>query len=167
MKPTFTLCGGNRIDKAIFLATQAHMGQLDKAGNPYILHPLRVMLTQKDRELQIAAVLHDVVEDTEVTLEDIVREFDPNIANMVDILTRKKNQSRRNYIKNITHHPVLLSVKLQDMKDNLSPNRMYHLASEVRERLLAKYKKDLLYMKSLGCKNELLDELLHRFEKGA
>lgn len=59
------------LEKAILIATKAHEGQKDKAGKPYILHPLRVMLRMKTTKDMMAAILHDVVEDTDVTLDDL------------------------------------------------------------------------------------------------
>src|SRR5437899_1974881 len=79
------------LERAIALAARKHEGQLDKAGAPYILHPLRVMLRVESLEQKMVAVLHDVVEDTGTTLLDLAREgFSPSVVRAVEALTRRK-----------------------------------------------------------------------------
>lgn len=83
------------IERAIEIAARAHAGQVDKAGAPYILHPLRVMLAVKTEEQQMAAVLHDVVEDTEVTFNELRAEgFAANVLEAVKALTKRDGESR-------------------------------------------------------------------------
>lgn len=82
------------LNKAIIIAAQAHEGQLDKCGEPYILHPLRVMLKMHTEVERICAVLHDVVEDTNITLEDLRGEgFSEEIIGILDCLTKGKRKS--------------------------------------------------------------------------
>jgi GTP diphosphokinase / guanosine-3',5'-bis(diphosphate) 3'-diphosphatase len=83
------------VERAIAIAATAHAGQIDKAGQPYILHPLRIMLTLATNHDWMAAVLHDVVEDTDVTLDQLVAEgFAPEVLNAVVALTKLPGESR-------------------------------------------------------------------------
>jgi GTP diphosphokinase / guanosine-3',5'-bis(diphosphate) 3'-diphosphatase len=83
------------LERAIAIASGAHAGQVDKAGQPYILHPLRVMLRIASEAERIAEVLHDVMEDSGVTLELLRAEgFSSEIISAVDALTRRKGESR-------------------------------------------------------------------------
>ena len=83
------------LDKAIQIAVSAHVGQVDKAGQPYILHPLRVMFSVETPHERLAAVLHDVVEDTEVTIDDLADEgFPTEVLDAIQALTKLKGESR-------------------------------------------------------------------------
>jgi len=82
------------LTRALVLAAQHHAGQKDKGGNPYILHPLRIMLRASTEEERITALLHDIVEDTPLTLDDIKREgFDDKIVEAIDCLTRRQGET--------------------------------------------------------------------------
>jgi len=108
---------------ALSFAVKAHGPQLDRSGFPYILHPVRIaeqFMLQQQTHLAILALLHDVVEDTEITLGDIEAEFGTKIAVSVDHLTHRKGQETyKQYIKRVTHDPVAVLVKLADIRDNL------------------------------------------------
>ncbi len=112
-----------RIDQAIHLAFQAHEGQVDKTGRPYILHPLRVMMAVPD-DCKIPAVLHDVLEDTKLTYFDLeyhgVSQFDRNI---VQVLTKSGAQSYFEYIRRVRLHPEATLIKIADIEDNSLPWR--------------------------------------------
>ena len=83
------------LEKAIEIAARAHTGQVDKAGAPYILHPLRLMMAVRRPNERMAAVLHDVVEDTDVTLDDLrAAQFQEEVLDAVDALTKRKGESR-------------------------------------------------------------------------
>ena len=83
------------LEKAIQIAVIAHTGQKDKSGEPYILHPLKVMMHVKTEEARIVAVLHDVVEDSEITLQDLKNNgFTQNIVDAVDALTKRKGETK-------------------------------------------------------------------------
>lgn len=83
------------LERAIEIAACAHTGQLDKAAQPYILHPLRVMFSVRTGHEQMAAVLHDVVEDTSVSLDDLIREgFPAEVISAVRTLTKLQGESR-------------------------------------------------------------------------
>ncbi len=142
----------SKINLAIDIAIRAHAGQVDKAGKPYILHPLAVMTAVRDdgygEDYQIVAVLHDVVEDSSVTLEEIGRLFGETVRDAVDLLTRRKDESYVEYIRRLRYSPIAKIVKLADLQDNLHPRRLYMLlnspdpalAGKAR-RLLARYEK--------------------------
>lgn len=118
--PTSDLLG-----KAITLAILAHYGQLDKAGQPYILHPIRVMMSLFTVEEKIVGILHDVAEDTNVTLDDLSRIFPTNIIVAVDALTHRLNESYEDYIIRIRDTSKLaVRVKLADLRDNMNKDRI-------------------------------------------
>lgn len=121
MSPTPTL------EDAIALAAQAHAGQLDKAGQPYILHPLRVMLGVQGLHARMAAVLHDVVEDTTVTLEDLQRRgFPPEVLRAVQALTKTAGEDRLSAAARAAADPIARLVKLADVADNMDLGRLPH-----------------------------------------
>lgn len=114
------------LNKAITIATKAHEEQVDKGGQAYILHPLRVMLSTENDIERICAVLHDVVEDTEVTLEYLKEQgFTEEIIAVVDALTRRKYESYDEFISRIIRTSKLACrVKLADLKDNMDISRI-------------------------------------------
>lgn len=108
------------LDRAIELAIQAHAGQFDKAGEPYILHPLRVMLAQDGEVARIVGVLHDAVEDSDLTLEDLEHEgFAPEVIVAVDSVTRRGDESYSSFIERAGRDPIGRLVKIADLRDNL------------------------------------------------
>ena len=113
------------IEKAIALAIRVHNGQKDKAGAPYILHPLRVMLSMDtDREMQ-AAVLHDSVEDGDITLETLYSEgFSEEVCSAVVALTKKAGETYDEYLNRVNENSISRKVKIADLNDNLNPNRI-------------------------------------------
>ncbi|MFS0916132.1 HD domain-containing protein [Brevibacillus sp. 179-C 1.1 NHS] len=129
------------LEKAIVIATQAHAGQIDKGGNPYILHPLRIMLKMTTEETRIAAVLHDVLEDTEVT-EDELRAagFHEKVIAAVVALTRQEEESYLEFIKRTKRDPVARIVKLGDLEDNCDVTRIPNPTETDLERI-KRYKK--------------------------
>lgn len=113
------------LDHAIRIAVEAHAGQMDKAGAPYILHPLRVMLAVSDPVARIAAVLHDVVEDSAWTLERLRQEgFSGVIIGAVDALTRRPKESYEEFVKRAALDPIAREVKIADLRDNLDLSRI-------------------------------------------
>ena len=117
------------IDKAIAMALKAHKGQTDKSGRPYILHPLRVAMKFAGcDELFVAAVLHDVVEDSPITVKDIEKAFGPKIADIVDSLTRREGEMYlTEFIPRCKLNSDALIIKIADIEDNLDPNRLLAL----------------------------------------
>lgn len=141
------------IEDAITIATNAHKGQLDKAGVPYIYHPLRVMNAVYGDHMKMAAVLHDVVEDTDVTL-DSLRELGcpARVLGAIEVLTKRKFESHEAYITRVVEscNPIALAVKWADVMDNSGPERLSYMPQEDQARLSAKYlKAKRLLMKAM------------------
>jgi len=113
------------LEQAISIASLAHAGQLDKGGEPYILHPLRVMMKLKDEKQRIVAVLHDVIEDTKVTdMNLIIQGLDIDLLNVILTLTRNKNESYDEYVDRISKDEFAIQVKLADLEDNMDMSRI-------------------------------------------
>lgn len=113
------------LERAIAIAAAAHAGQFDKAGQPYILHPLRVMLRLETAQQRIAAVLHDVVEDSPVTLEQLATEgFDADVLAAIDALTKREGENRLAAAARAAAHPIARLVKLADNAENMDLTRI-------------------------------------------
>lgn len=113
------------IEIAIGIALQAHMGQKDKAGAVYILHPLRVMLRMRTELEMVAAVLHDVVEDSSTTLETLrVQGIPEEALSAIDGLTRQQGESYDAFIQRAKQHPVAAKIKRADLEDNMDLTRI-------------------------------------------
>lgn len=133
------------LTRALSIAVWAHDGQLDKAGAPYILHPLRVMQKFDDPILREIAVLHDVVEDCPYwNIERLFSQrFDPVVVNAIDALSRRAQESYDDYIARVAKNPLAKKVKIEDLKDNLHIGRLQMLERSDRLRLEIKYLKAL------------------------
>lgn len=113
------------LEKAIIIAARAHAGQVDKAGQPYILHPLRVMLHVSNLEERITAVLHDVIEDTGVTYEYLSAEGFPfEILEALQALTKLDGEKRIDAARRVAVNPIAREVKIADVKDNMDLTRI-------------------------------------------
>jgi GTP diphosphokinase / guanosine-3',5'-bis(diphosphate) 3'-diphosphatase len=113
------------LEHAIELAARAHAGQLDKAGQPYILHPLRLMLAVHKPHERMAAILHDVVEDTPMTFEDLVHAgFPTEVVTAVQALTKQSGESRIDAAHRAAADPIARVVKLADVTDNMDLSRI-------------------------------------------
>lgn len=113
------------LERAIAIAAQAHAGQVDKAGQPYILHPLRVMLRVAGESERMAAVLHDVVEDSNVSLEDLAAEgFSGEVLAAVEALTKRPGETRLQAAHRAAAHSIARVVKLADNAENLDISRI-------------------------------------------
>ncbi|MFN3675959.1 MAG: HD domain-containing protein [Sphingomonas pseudosanguinis] len=130
------------LDEAIRLAVEAHRGQVDKAGAPYILHPLRMMLTQPDDLRRIVAVLHDVVEDRGITLDTLGARFGMPVAEAVDALTKRADEDYDAFIDRCARNPIARDVKRADIMDNLDLSRL-PVVTERDEARAAKYRRAL------------------------
>lgn len=113
------------LDNALILATKHFKGITDKSGAPYVLHCLRVMMTVETMEQKMVAVMHDLVEDTPFTLEN-VREhgFSEDVVNALALVTHDANTSYADYIVAAKANPIARQVKLADLKDNTSLERL-------------------------------------------
>ena len=113
------------LERAIEIAAHAHAGQVDKAGQPYILHPLKVMFRVSGKHEQMAAVLHDVVEDTEITLEYLRSEgFSESVLEAVEALTKRPGETRLVAAKRAAANPIARVVKLADNTENIDLSRI-------------------------------------------
>lgn len=129
--------------KAMAIAYEAHKGQYDKSGAPYFCHPFHVAEQMPDDEYLICvALLHDTVEDTDVTLEDLAKEFPSEVVEAVKTLTHdKKSETYEEYVRKVVTNPLAKAVKIEDVKHNSDPSRLStdFLTKETVERLTAKY----------------------------
>ena len=113
------------LEHAIALAAHAHAGQTDKAGQPYILHPLRLMLSLRDPTAQIVAVLHDIIEDTPTRAEDLQQAgFSVQIVQAVLALSKTEGESRIDAAHRAAANPLARQVKLADVADNMNLGRI-------------------------------------------
>ncbi|HEV7128568.1 MAG TPA: HD domain-containing protein [Ktedonobacterales bacterium] len=124
------------LEDAILLAVQAHHGQLEKNGQPYILHPLRVMFRLEHEHERMAAVLHDVVEDTPHTLDDLrARGYPPEVVAAVDCLTRRPTETYEEFIERAAVDHIARRVKLADLEDNMDIRRLTSFAANDADRM--------------------------------
>ena len=131
------------LEDAIALARNAHAGQVDKAGAPYINHPLRMATTLESTEAKFVAILHDVVEDTPVTLEDLrAAGYSPLIVAAVDSLTRREYETYEAFIQRAAANPITRQVKIADLRDNLDLSRIAEPTARDYERI-ERYKRAL------------------------
>lgn len=132
------------LEKAIRIASRAHEGTKDKQGLPYILHPMRVMLSCENPEAQIVAVLHDVVEDTDVTHDDIKKDgFSEAVLAALRLVTHSRRDSYADYVVKCKADPIAREVKLADLHDNARLSRVM-LRPDQLDRDLSRVKKYLL-----------------------
>lgn len=109
--------------RAMNIAYTAHYGQMDKAGVPYIFHPLHLAEQMEDEISCCAALLHDTVEDTDVTLEDLKQEFPAEVVEAVRQLTHEPGTDYFQYVRAIKTNPVAMTVKLADLAHNTDETR--------------------------------------------
>ena len=132
---------------AIHIAEDAHNGQFDKAGNSYIGHPMRVMNNVYSIEEKIVAVLHDVMEDTDVTSEDLKKAGIPeNLMTELNVLIRSSDIEYDEYIERISHFGIASVVKLADLKDNMDVTRLNEITDKDVERLRV-YHRNYIFLK--------------------
>ena len=134
------------LEMAIEIAVKAHAGQKDKAGAPYILHCLSVMLKGKTDDEKIAGVLHDIIEDTETTTDDLREKgFPEEIIDAVKCLTKIKGVDYDIYVKGLKKNALALRVKLNDLEDNMNLLRLEKVTEKDLLRL-NKYLKTYNYL---------------------
>jgi len=133
--------------KAMNIAYNAHMNQFDKAGVPYIYHPIH-LAEQMNSEIEcIVALLHDVVEDTEVTLEQLKKEFPKQVIEAIRLLTHDKNVNYKEYIKELSKNPTAKKVKIADLLHNSDETRLEKITvKDIARR--EKYKKALEFLQN-------------------
>ena len=141
---------GEMLSAAIHIATNAHHGQFDKGGTPYILHPFAVMglLDSDEEELQCVALLHDVVEDTRTTYAEL-REagMSERVINAVRILTKQRGQSYEEYKEAVFSSKDAMIVKMADLTHNTDIRRLKGVSQKDIDRM-TKYHTFFLEIKS-------------------
>ena len=122
-----------QLERAFTIALKAHERQVDKAGQPYLTHLVRVMLRVDDGPARVVALLHDLLEDTNWTAEDLLREgFDPAIVEAVVALTRREDETYMQYIERLMPHPLAVRVKLADLAQ-IDPQKAMSLGQRCRK----------------------------------
>lgn len=153
------------LEKAIRIAAAAHEGVRDKQNQPYVLHPLRVMLTCENPEAQIVGVLHDVVEDTEVTHEQIQSEgFSEAILAALRLVTHERSEPYADYVIRCKANPIAREVKLADLHDNSRLDRAM-MRPEQLERDTDRIQRYLLSYRFL--KDEIIETVYRAAMKSA
>lgn len=128
--------------QAIALAAEAHQEQLDRAGQPYILHSLRVMFQMDSDTDRIVAILHDVVEDTAYTFADLRRMgYSEEIIAALDGVTRREEESYEAFVERSAQNPISRRVKLADLTDNMDLRRLDGELSDKDVARLKRYKR--------------------------
>ncbi len=126
----------NTLEKAIVLAATAHAGQRDKAGAPYILHPLRVMLRMRSEEERIVALLHDVVEDTDWTFDRLYAEgFERQVVEAIDSVTKREGEAYDDFVDRVGRNAIGRRVKLADLEDNADVSRIAQPTEKDHQRI--------------------------------
>lgn len=125
-------------NKALKIAYNAHHGQLDYNGIPYIFHPIHLAEAMDDEISCCAALLHDVVEDTPVTMEELAREFPAEVIEVLKLLTHDDATEYFDYVRKIAHHPIAKKVKLADIAHNSDQTRC--IGSDLTAEQLAYWK---------------------------
>jgi (p)ppGpp synthase/HD superfamily hydrolase len=130
------------LEEAIALAVQTHQNQTDRAGQPYILHPLRVMFRLDGDIEKIVGVLHDVVEDSDLTLADIrAMGYSEEIVAALDGVTRRDSETYAEFVERSRQNPISLRVKLADLEDNMDVRRLGDKPSKQDLERIARYRR--------------------------
>ena len=128
------------MEDAISLAVEAHKGQKDRAGQPYILHPLRVMMRLESEAERIVGILHDVVEDTPITFDELrQRGYSEEVLSALECVTKREGEAYEDFVKRSQPNPLARRVKLADLEDNMDLKRL----SEVKEKDLDRLNRSL------------------------
>lgn len=134
--------------KAIQIAVNAHKGQMDRAGKPYIQHPLRLMNNVHTTEEKIVAILHDVIEDTDITADNLKEAGIPEaLVTEIQTLTHDPAVEYDSYVEKIAQHKIARKVKMADLKDNMDITRLNIITDKDIERL-KKYHRNYMYLKN-------------------
>lgn len=123
-------------EEAMKLAYKAHNGQVDKSGIPYIFHPYHLAEQMPDELTTCVALLHDVVEDTDVTLDELAKIFPREVVEAVGLMTHEKDEPYFDYVKRISTNPIARTVKLADLQHNSDQSRL----EDADEATLAHYR---------------------------
>ena len=131
----------NIIEKSLEISLKAYCGQKDKAGETYILHPLRIMAKMQTDEERSAALLHDVIEDSDYTAEDLFSEGIPkNVIEAVELLSKQDGDSYEEFVDRVLTNPLAAKIKKADIEDNIDILRLNSVTEKDLKRI-AKYHK--------------------------
>lgn len=137
-----------KLIKAFLLCMVKHWKQKDKAGKRYVWHPIHVMINVKGYNEKIVALLHDIVEDTEITVPDLKNlKFSKEVIEAVDVITKKKDQEYFSYLKSIKDNSIAKKVKIEDLKHNSDLKRLRSITQKDIDRAI-RYKKAIDYLSS-------------------
>ena len=129
------------LEKAIELAKTHHAGVFDKGGHPYIEHPLRLMENMDTNIEKMVAVMHDLVEDTHITIAYLrTAGFSEKVLSALDCVTNRDNEDYESFIERIAQNPLATKVKLADLEDNMDLSRISELSKKDYKRI-EKYKR--------------------------
>ena len=136
-------------DKALRIAIRAHKGQKDRSGKEYIMHPIRVSERCKTMQAKIVAILHDTIEDTEITPEILLSEgFPQNIVDAMLSVTKLDGESYEDFVRRSEKNPIGKEVKLADLEDNMDIRRLNEITDKDVKRL-KKYLKAWRYLQGI------------------
>lgn len=136
----------SNIDTAIALACRVHKDQVDKSGRPYILHPLRLMFKFQGENERIVGILHDVVEDGGVTLDELRQSgFCESVIEAIDCLSKRDDEIYEDFIYRLSSNELASKVKVEDIRDNLDITRLNSLGEKELARIV-KYHKALRFL---------------------
>ena len=133
------------VETAKSWAERLHKGQVDKAGQPYIGHPARVASRLETPEARVVGWLHDTVEDTGLTLEEVTEQFGPETADALDAVTRRAWEDWDTYLLRVKANPIATQVKISDLIDNSNLGRIPHITMKDVKRQ-EKYNKALQFL---------------------
>jgi (p)ppGpp synthase/HD superfamily hydrolase len=124
------------LETALNIAVKAHAGQIQRNGQPYIFHPLRVMARVETEDEKIVAVLHDVVEDTAWTFPQLAEAgFPPHLIAALDCVTKREGEDYSAFVERSASNPIALRVKLADLEDNMDVRRLPEVTEKDRQNL--------------------------------
>lgn len=130
------------------IAYKAHDGQTDKAGVPYIFHPIHIAEQMDSEESCVVALLHDVIEDSDITLEILSKYFNDDIITALRVLTKKENDDYVMYIKRVKTNKLATKVKIKDLEHNRDLTRLDEVTDKDRKRSL-KYWQAIRYLEDI------------------
>ena len=131
------------IEKAIEIAISVHAGQKDLGGDRYIFHPLRVMMKMRSIDEKVVAVLHDVIEDSNIDLYSL--DFPPHVLRALEAMTKNKGEKYQDYIKRVAQNSIAKKVKIADLEDNMDITRLFSLTKKDHKRI-SKYQEAWAYL---------------------
>ena len=130
------------------IAYKAHEGQTDKAGVPYIFHPIHIAEQMDSEESCVVALLHDVIEDSDITLEILSKYFDDDIIAALRVLTKKENDDYVMYIKRVKTNKLATKVKIKDLEHNRDLTRLDEVTDRDKKRSM-KYWEAIRYLEDI------------------